>query len=141
MPVTYHYLSPEHALPVLPADPFRAVLIADRSVALEWRNKIATWLAASGCLYFIAWGTDCEAWHDSVDGANLEAFDYGEIPDDRFILTTWHDKEPLSEVLWFAGQCASHPDISLGGTVLLHLAGEPREQRILQAFKQAQATS
>lgn len=141
MPVTYHHLSPEHALPILPADPFRAVLIADRRVAPEWRNSIATWLAASGCLYFIAWGTDCEAWHDSVDWANLETFDYGEIPDERFIMTTWHDKESLSDALWFAGQSASHPDVSLSETVLLHVADEPREQRILQAFKKAQTIS
>jgi hypothetical protein len=92
-------------------------------------------------LYFMAWGKACEAWHDSVDWANLEVFNYGEIPDERFILTTWHDKEPLSEVLWFAGQCARHPDVSLTETVLLHLADEPREQRTLLAFEQAQATS
>nr|WP_010546126.1 hypothetical protein [Sphingomonas elodea] len=117
------------------------MLIADRRVAPEWRNNIATWLAASRCLYFIAWGTDCEAWHDSIDCANLEKFDYGEIPDERFILTTWHDNEPLSEALWFAGQCASHPDVSIKGTVLLHLAENQQEKRILQAFEQAQATS
>lgn len=85
----------------------------------------------------MAWGKDCEAWHDCVDWANLEVFNYGDIPDERFILTTWHDKEPLSEVLWFAGQCASHPDVPLRRTVLLHLADEPREQHILQAFEQA----
>lgn len=141
MLVKYQHLSPAHALPVLPADPFRAVLLADRGVAPEWRNSIATWLAASGCLYFIAWGTDCEAWHDSVDWANLETFDYGEILDERFIMTTWHDKESLSEALWFAGQSASHPDVSLSETVLLHVADEPRERRILQAFKKAQIIS
>jgi hypothetical protein len=140
MPVAYHHLSPEHALPVLPADPFRAVLIADRSVAPEWRNNIATWLAASRCLYFIAWGTDCEAWHDSVDCANFETFGYGDIPDERFILTTWHDKESLSETLWFAGQCASHPDVELRETVLLHLASAPQTEFLLTAFNAAQST-
>ncbi|WP_245824971.1 DUF7684 family protein [Sphingomonas azotifigens] len=140
MPVTYHHLSPEHALPVLPAVPFRAVLVADQGVAPEWRNGIATWLAASGCLYFIAWGTDSEAWHDSVDWANLEAFNFGDIPDERFILTTWHDREPLSEVLWFAGHCARHPDVELRETVLLHLAPAPQAETLLIAFNAAQSS-
>lgn len=140
MPVRYHYLSPEHVLPVLPADPFRAVLIADREVPSEWRNAIADWLVASACLYFMAWGKDCEAWHDSVDWATLEVFNYGEIPDERFILTTWHDKEPLSEVLWFAGHCARHPDVELRETVLLHLAPAPQAESLLTAFNAAQSS-
>lgn len=126
MTLDYLHLSPDHALPSVEARPYRAFLIAEQSVAQAWRNEVASWLVKSGCLYFIAWGVDCEAWHDTVDWTNLEAFDFGDIPDDRFVMTTWHDKEPLSEALWFAGNCASHPDIELVDTVIVHVAREER---------------
>jgi hypothetical protein len=141
MSVVYLHLAPNESPPPLQVAPFRAVLIADRAVTSSWRQAIAAWLVSSGCLYFVAWGAGCEAWHDDVDCANLETFDYGDIPDEHFVMTTWHEKDPLSEALWFAGQCASHPDVPLTETMLLHIADEPRETAILKAFKEAQAST
>jgi hypothetical protein len=92
-------------------------------------------------LYAVAWGLDCEAWHDSVDGANLREFDYGNIPADRFVMTTWHSKEPLSEAFWFAGQCASHPTVELDRTIIVHVSDEPREPEMLQRFNESQTLS
>lgn len=118
--------------------PFRAVLIAEQSVEQTWRDQVAAWLVESGCLYVVSWGVDCEAWHDSVDWAVLDAFDFGEVPDDRFVMTTWHDKEPLAEALWFAGYCASHPDIDLGETIIVHVAQAERRADFLDAYWDAQ---
>lgn len=39
----------------------------------------------------------CEAWHDTVDWTVLERFGFGNVPEEHFIMTTCHDKEPLSE--------------------------------------------
>lgn len=107
----------------------------------DWRNEVAAWLVSKGCLYFIAWGIDCEAWHNSVDWAVLENFDFGDIPDERFVMTTWHDKEPLSEVLWFAGNAATHPDVELKTTLLLHIAPEERCTAIMETCRSSQAAS
>lgn len=84
-------------------------------------------------------GLDCEAWHDSVDGANIREFDYGEIPEDRFVMTTWHSKEPLREAFWFAGQCAFHPSVELTRTIIVHVSDERREAEMLQTFNESQA--
>lgn len=92
----------------------------------------------SGCLYFIAWGVACETWHDTMDWTVLEAFDFGEIPDDRFVMTTWHDKEPLSEALWFAGNAADHPDIDLANTLIVHVAREDKRAAILGIYADSQ---
>ena len=70
----------------------------------------------------------------TVDWTNLEEFDFGDIPDDRFVMTTWHTDEPLSEAMWFAGQCAFHPDIELGDTVILHIASEARKAEMLETY-------
>jgi hypothetical protein len=136
----YLHLIPESTPPPLDGRPLRAVLIADQSASDSWREQIADWLVAGNCLYFIAWGVACEAWHDEVDWAVLEANGYRDIPDDRFVMTTWHDKDPLSEALWFAGNCAEHPDVDLEKTVILHLAYDDQRDRILHAFQAAQDT-
>lgn len=41
----------------------------------------------------------------------LKIFDYGDIRDDKFVMTTSHAEEPLSEALWFARNCAFYPDV------------------------------
>lgn len=93
---------------------------------------------AEGCLYVIAWGIDCEKWHDSVDWANLEAFDFGVVPDDSFVMTSWHSDEPVSEAYWFAEHCAQHPDVELTETLILHVAATPNVEEIIQAYQDSQ---
>lgn len=138
MKLDYLHLRPAATPPTISVRPYRAVLIAEEAVSQDWRNEVASWLVQSGCLYFIAWGVDCEAWHDTVDWTVLEAFDFRDIPDDRFIMTTWHDDEPLSEALWFAGNCASHPDVDLEETVLIHVAGDAQCAATLQLYSASQ---
>lgn len=140
MKLDYLLLNPEHALPRMDIRPFRAVLIAEKPASAGWRNEVAGWLVNSGCLYFIAWGENCEEWHDSVDWSVLENFDFGEIPNDQFVMTTWHANEPLSEVFWFAGNCASHPDVELDETVLVHVSDKGKRRVILDAYRDSQHT-
>lgn len=138
MTFDYLHLPQDSSLPAVETRPYRAVLIADEPVSQVWRNEVATWLVQTGCLYFIAWGVDCEDWHDAVDWTVLEAFDFGDVPDEKFIVTTWHDKEPLSEALWFAGNCASHPDVELTDTVIVHVTREERRTATLELYREAQ---
>lgn len=139
MHLNYLHLRPNEAPPILVSRPFRAVMIAELTADQSWRSNVASWLVDSGCLYFIAWGEDCESWHDAVDWAVLEDFNFGDIPDDRLVITTWHDKEPLTEALWFAGNSASHPDVDLQETVIVHIAPEDQRAAMLQRFYGSQA--
>lgn len=125
---------------MLTCGPFRALIVSETEVMQEWRNHVSEWLVKSGCLYVVAWGTECERWHDTVDYSVLEEFDYGDIPNDRFIMTTWHADEPLSEAMWFAGQCAYHPDVELVDTIVLHIANQAREAELLEAYRISQIT-
>ena len=70
----------------------------------------------------LAWGNACSSWDDSVDIANLEEFDYGEIPEAKLVMTTWHEKESIKEVFWFAKNNAFHPLVELKNTLLLDIA-------------------
>jgi len=115
----------------------RVVVIADLEASPEWQALASTWLVRSGCLYMMAWGCGCSSWDDSVDIANLEEFGFGEIPEDRFVMTTWHTEEPLSEVFWFAKHNAFHPTVELERTLLLHVAAQDREHELLASYAAA----
>ena len=139
MIVRYVHLMPEESPPSLAGRPFCAVIVTEADATDAWRERTAEWLVQNGCLYAVAWGMDCEKWHDSVDHANLREFDYGDIPDDRFIMTTWHAKEPLREAFWFAGQCAFHPTETLTSIVIVHVSAEPNAAAMLKLFQVSQA--
>lgn len=119
------------------SQPFRAVVIVEAAVSSEWQALVSDWLVKTGCLYMMAWGTKCSTWDDSVDIANLEQFDFGEIPDDSFVMTTWHADEPLNEVFWFSKNNAFHPTVDLKRTVLLHIAEVDREAELIKSYADA----
>ncbi len=83
----------------------------------------------------MAWGTDCSSWDDAVDIANLEQFDYGDIPEDQFVMTKWHDKQSLEDVLAFCKRSARHPTVELHHTILLHVAERSESKRLLNAYE------
>ncbi|MEM7054550.1 MAG: hypothetical protein AAF446_08375 [Pseudomonadota bacterium] len=114
---------------------FKAVVIAELDVDSDFRHTISKWLVESGCLYMMAWGKECQKWDDSVDYANLEAFDFGEIPESSFVMTTWHDNESLLEVFWFAKFCARHPEVDLKDTLLLHISENNSDKEILSSYE------
>jgi hypothetical protein len=117
--------------------PFRAVIILDDSYSGKWQDEVSDWLVASGCLYMMAWGEGCSSWDDSVDFANLRQFDFGEIPDDHFVMTTWHDKEPIEEAFRFAQFCATHPNVNLDLTLLIHVSAKNSQKEMMERFKRA----
>jgi hypothetical protein len=138
MEPSYLHLRPGDTPPDLISAPYRTVIIADQGVSEDWLNRIAQWIVAIGSLYVIAWGVDCAKWHDGVDWAVLELFDFGEIPDDRFVMTTWHSDEPITEAFWYAGHCAIHSDVQLTETIILYVAVEARRAAMLQTYRDSQ---
>ena len=79
----------------LPAGRFIAFLAADASsVDRLLLAEFSQRLLRAGCVYFCAWGLDCERVHDVFDG---ECFDAEPV-----IMTTWHVEDSLDEALWFS---------------------------------------
>lgn len=134
----YLWLQPSSKLPdISELHPFRCVVIVEESVTPEWQSQVSSWLVVSGCLYMMAWGENCSNWDDSVDHANLEFFDYKEIPDENFVMTTWHDKEPIKEVFWFSKNNAFHPIINIKNTLILHISKNKMENEVLEKYNDA----
>lgn len=137
-PVEYKKIEPGKPLPALcTLGPFRAVVVVDAEVTSEWRSLVSDWLVRSGCLYLMAWGNNCSSWDDSVDEANIDQFFPAESPDDRFVMTTWHEGESLEDVFWFAKNCAIHPAVRLDRTVLVHISFHDMEHIFQHAYAAA----
>lgn len=128
--VKYIRLQSGGQLPSIPdLQPFKAiVVIEDDDVSQMWQWDVSRWLVESGCCYMLAWGTECSSWEESVNEANLEAFDYEDVPEDRVVLTTSHEDEELSEAFWFSKHRAHHPVCDIRNTVILHIS--PVDKRI-----------
>lgn len=136
--VRYHQLAPGAEPPSLgDIGPFAAVVVIEEDVNWEWRAKVSRWLVDSGCLFMMAWGQDCSLWDESVDYANLDDFPDENIPEDRYVLTSWHEDEPKAEVFWFAQHAARHETTTLTEIVLLDICYEDRSSALLSEFKSA----
>ncbi len=117
--------------------PFKCLVLIREDVTDTWRGKVSRWLVESGCLWMMAWGRDCSLWDDSVDCANIEMFP-GDIPDDKFVITTWHSDETLEDVVWFATFSASHPDVLLEKLVVLDIGSDARKEEIAALIEKCQ---
>jgi hypothetical protein len=83
--------------------PFVAIVVAcDPTISPEKQADISTQLVANDCRYMLAWGHNASSWDDSVDMAFLQTDPDLNPPDDRHVMTTWHDHETLDDVIWFA---------------------------------------
>jgi hypothetical protein len=110
------------------------VIATELTVAAAWMSSVSEWLVASGCLYAMACGPQGTDWDSAIDDASIGAHEFGEIPPDRFVLTTWHDGETLDEVFWYCKHLAHHPDVPLERTLLLHIAVAPDEVACLLRY-------
>ena len=132
MAIQYLQLKPDSKLPnISEFKPFRTILIIEDFVAEEWQLKVSNLLVASGCLYMMAWGKNCSSWDDSVDLANLKEFSYEEIPDDKLVMTTWHENESLRDVYFFSKYNATHSIVEIYNTLLVHISRYNKEKEFL----------
>ena len=116
--------------------PFRAVVVLDGPYSPDWQTEVSDWLVASGCHYMMAWGEGCSSWDDSVDYALLAVFDYGEIPDESMVWTTWHEREPLIDVFDFA-QFGAMTDLPASAALILHIGITDRRDEFLRLWADA----
>lgn len=138
MSTEYIHLKPNASLPDITSwRPFRAAVLVEAAVDEQWQARASEWLVQSGCLYMVAWGVQCSSWDDSVDLATLEKFDYGNVPDEEFVMTTWHENEPLSDALFYLKNNAIHPTTDLPHTLIVHIASDAKEYELLSVYADA----
>jgi hypothetical protein len=135
MSVEYFQLKPGSLLPdITGLKPFLAVVIIEEVVTPEWRDSVSTWLVKSGCILLMAWGIDSSDWEDSVDLANIEQFNDGEIPEDELVMTFWQNNETLEDVFLQAKDSAQHACVEISNTVIVHIANKNKKEEYLVLF-------
>src|SRR6266567_7265339 len=98
----------------LPSCHFVALLAADATgIDVTTLADFSRQLLRVGCIYFCAWGPDCERVHDVFDEACCEI--------EPVIMTTWHSEDSLDEALWYFVSSA-FPDDGYGDTTRSGLA-------------------
>lgn len=130
----YIHLAPDSALPEIRVVPSKFVVVIEAEVSGEWQQRVSEWIVASGCLYMMAWGRECSSWDDSVDWANIDQWGSHPIPEREFVITTWHDNEPLSDVFRFAKRVAQHTCIDLVNTTILDISTVSRRDELLRLY-------
>lgn len=116
---------------------YKAIVVIEDVVEPDWQAAVSKWLAEPGSLYMMALGKDCNSWNDGVDFANLDQFGHDEIPDDKIIMTTWHEDESLQEVVWFAKFSAHHPTVELKNVLFLHIGSANRQSEFEALYRHA----
>lgn len=137
--VEYVHLPAGGDLPDIPCQPRRTIVLVEQDCEDKWQDNVSDWIVGSGCLYMMAWGRECSSWDDSVDYATLRKFRDSEISDDDFVMTSWHEKEPLHEVFFFARMCAFHPTIQLPRLTILDIRDEARKSAIVSLYEAERA--
>ena len=132
--VEYLRLTEEGLLPALNVQaPYKCVVIIESAVSSQRQMEISRWLIRTGCMYMMAWGVGCSSWDDSVDLANLEPFDFNDIPDESFVMTTWHESDTLQEVFEFSRLHVTE----LPQTLVLQINGVDRATELTEMAKSA----
>jgi hypothetical protein len=137
--LVYLHLPPGAPFPELAYSRCRVVVVVDAEVSPEWQKQASRWIIDIGCMYMMAWGIDCTFWDDSVDYAHLEKYDYDyeQIPQGDFVITTWHPNQPLAEAFFFAKENASHPDFELNRTIILDITKDDRSAQMIREYMEA----
>ena len=80
----------------VPGTEYAAWIIShDRTQTAAERDKIAAELVSPGCRYAVCSGFEASKWDDAVDLAFLDTYTEFMPTDDSFVMTSWHDQEPL----------------------------------------------
>ena len=75
------------------------VYIEDTDITIEEQNALSDQLVTSGCRYAVCAGHNCSSWDDSIDMADIKRND-GAVNDDNLVMTTWHENEPLKDIVF-----------------------------------------
>lgn len=114
---------------------FKCLILIEREVSREFQWEVSKALVEAGCLFSLAWGIDCTSWDDSVDCAFLEHYDYGEYPEDKFVMTTWHENQTLEETVEFAKTCTDYSEVTLDEILVLDFGTQERAGLIKKLYE------
>jgi hypothetical protein len=112
--------------------PFACLLYSNQEKASSDEiESVANWLVNSGCRYTVCAGAKCEEWHDMIDTADI----IRDPNTQNLITTTWHENEPIEDVVWHWLNLTDFEDIAFENYLAL-LVGDSKaiEEKIREAI-------
>jgi hypothetical protein len=111
----------------------KCVVWSNTQMGHPWRNQVAARLVADRVRFMLAGGVAGTLWDDAVDWADIGRFPDFETPDERFVMTTWHDDQSFANVLWQANFTATFDDLWFDQLLVVWLGPlEPEWDRIAE---------
>ncbi len=71
----------------------------DGSIRPTERVALSEEIVRTSCRYAVCTGFYCSEWDDSIDEAYVGSDPNFDPPDERFVMTTWHENETLNDVV------------------------------------------
>ena len=88
-------------------------------------------IQASGCRYAVCAGEHGSQWDDAIDMSAITVeIEQPENPP-PFVMTTWHDGEPLSEVAFHLSECTSFDEFTSRNLMAVQFGGDASTWRDL----------
>ena len=105
--------------------PFAILLYGvDEAVAPEEQGQLCTDIIEQGCRYAVCAGANCEIWHDCFDEADCARNDW-EANVSNFVMTSWHEKESLEDVVFFLLNNTSFDSVEADCCMVLVVGEDP----------------
>jgi hypothetical protein len=126
--------------PFLFASPFGgveyALLLAvwAKDVLAPEQKDVSDAIVASGCRYAVCAGHGCSSWDESIDLSSVLAELDGKRGGEKLIMTTWHENEPLAEVVEFFFTHTAFDDFVPTSCLVLALGGTHEQFAGLEAL-------
>ena len=87
----------------------------------DWQLEMAKKIALAMPVLAAAWGPGTTSWDDAIDDSAIIGQIEGWLPKDLFILTTWHDDEPLAETVDFLATNIKYEDAPIDKLLILNM--------------------
>ena len=105
----------------------------DRDISDEEQTILSDQIVSAGCRYALCAGHDCSSWDDSIDWSDLAKNDYV-VSDENMMMTTWHEDEATSEVIYFALTYTNFDDHVFKKYLVLMIG---KNQKVIEEVKAA----
>jgi len=102
------------------------LVVATDEISVDEQAALSEQFVRSGCRYAVCFGPTSSSWDDSIDMVGvMDEVDGRPSP---FVMTSWHDDEPIEETAEFFARHTSFDDWSPSQFVVFVLGGSVQLQ-------------
>lgn len=112
------------------------LIVVDASISDDERDTLSGEIIGQGCRYAVCTGHQCSKWDDSIDLAYLATSPDFSPPDERFVMTTWHEDEPLEDVIHFFRCCTAFDSFTPRHYLTVILGGDEKMREAVSSALQ-----